>query len=90
MLKKANEELTEKLTDVLENRSERNRWIAHFTKYSTMQEIDRKIVMQLIKSIRVLGKEDLDFSFTYQDEYKKALALVMQMADSQTAERKAG
>ena len=90
LLKKANEELTEKLTDVLENRSERNRWIAHFTKYSTMQEIDRKIVMQLIKSIRVLGKEDLDFSFTYQDEYKKALALIMQMADSQTAERKAG
>ncbi len=85
LLKKANEELSGKLTDVLENRSERNRWIAHFTQFSTMQEIDRKMVMQLIKCILVLGKEDLHFKFTYQDEYEKALALAVQ-----AAERKAG
>lgn len=30
LLKQAIAELNEKLTDVLENRSERNRWMAHF------------------------------------------------------------
>ena len=34
--------LKEKLADVLENRSERNRWISHFTQFSTMETLDRK------------------------------------------------
>ena len=36
------ESWNEKLTDVLENRSERNRWINHFMKFSEMEEIDRR------------------------------------------------
>lgn len=84
LLKKANAELNEKLTDVLENRSERNRWIAHFTQFSTMQEIDRRAVVQLIKSIKVLGKDKLHIDFNYQNEYERALSL------AKAAERRAG
>ena len=36
--------LKEKLTDVLENRSERNRWISHFTQFESMETLDRKAV----------------------------------------------
>ena len=36
-----------------------------------MEEIDRRAVMQLIRSIRVLGKDELHIEFNYQDEYKK-------------------
>lgn len=85
LLQKANEELGGKLADVLENRSERNRWISHFTQYSDMEEIDRRIVVQLIKCIHVHGKEELHFEFNYKDEYAKALSLAMQ-----AQERKAG
>ena len=81
--------LKEKLTDVLENRSERNRWINHFMQFSTMEEIDRRAVMQLIRSIRVISKDELHIEFNYQDEYKKAVALAEQIAE-QAAERKAG
>lgn len=84
-LQKAAQEWNEKLTDVLENRSERNRWINHFMQFSTMEDIDRRAVMQLIRSIRVLDKDKLHIEFSYQDEYQKALSLIMQME-----ERKAG
>ena len=42
--------LKEKLADVLENRSERNRWISHFTQFSTMETLDRKAVVHMIQS----------------------------------------
>ena len=44
-----------KLSDVLENRSERNRWISHFTQFSTMETLDRKAVVHMIQS-RLLRK----------------------------------
>ena len=87
LLQKAIAGWEERLTDVLENRSERNRWINHFMQFSTMEEIDRRAVMQLIRSIRVLGKDELHIEFNYQDEYKKAVALAEQIAE-QAAERK--
>ncbi len=40
LFQKAIAEWNEKLTDVLENRSERHRWINHFMKFSTMEDID--------------------------------------------------
>lgn len=85
LLQKAIAEWNEKLTDVLENRSERNRWIHHFTKFSEMETIDRRIIAQLIRSIKVLGKDELHIEFNYQDEYQKAIGLM-----TQVAERRAG
>ena len=78
-----------KLTDVLENRSERNRWINHFMQFSTMEDIDRRAVMQLIRSIRVMGKDELHIEFNYQDEYQKAVSLAEQIA-AHNEERKVG
>ena len=68
--------LKEKLADVLENRSERNRWISHFTQFSTMETLDRKAVVHMIQSIKVIGKKELEITFTYQDEYQKAIQLI--------------
>lgn len=82
LLKQAIAELNEKLTDVLENRSERNRWMAHFMKFSTLEDLDRRVVAQLIRSITVLGKNDLHIEFNYQDEYQKALKLAKQAAET--------
>lgn len=81
-LRKAIAEWNEKLTDILENRSERNRWINHFMKFSTMEEIDRRAITHLIRSIRILGKDEIHVEFNYQDEYKKAVALAAQIAQA--------
>ena len=80
----------EKLTDVLENRSERNRWINHFMEFSEMEEIDRRAVMQLIRSIRIISKEELQIEFNYQDEYQKAIRFAEQMEQAKREERRAG
>ena len=80
--------LKEKLAEVLENRSERNRWISHFTQFSTMETLDRKAVVHMIQSIKVIGKKELEITFTYQDEYQKAIQLI-QLAE-QTSQRKVG
>ena len=80
--------LKEKLADVLDNRSERNRWISHFTQFSTMETLDRKAVVHMIQSIKVIGKKELEITVTYQDEYQKAIQLI-QLAE-QKSQRKVG
>lgn len=77
--------LKNKLNDVLENKSERNRWISHFTEFSSLETLDRKAIVHFIKSIRVVGKKELDITFNFQDEYKKAVQLLRQ-----AQQRKAG
>ena len=76
--KEAIRTLKDKLSDVLENRSERNRWISHFTQFSTMETLDRKAVVHMIQSIKVIGKKELEITFTYQDEYQKAIQLIQE------------
>mgnify|MGYP000281988649 FL=1 len=49
--------LEEKRTDVMENRSERNRWIENFKRFSEIEELDRKVMIQLVHSIKVVGKK---------------------------------
>lgn len=77
--------LKDKLNDVLENKSERNRWISHFTEFSSLETLDRKAIVHFIKSIRVIGKKELDITFNFQDEYEKAVQLLRQ-----ARQRKAG
>ena len=40
--------LKEKLTDVLENRSERNRWISQFTQFATLETLDRRALIHML------------------------------------------
>ena len=83
-IRKSIQVLKDKLEDALNNQSERNRWIAHFTKFSSLETLDRKAVVQLIQSIRVTGKVELEITFAYKDEYDKALEL-MKRADLRKA-----
>ena len=55
-----------------------------------MEEIDRCAVMQLIRSIRVISKEELRIEFNYQDEYKKAIRFAEQVEQRAHEERRAG
>lgn len=43
--------LKEKLADVLENRSERNRWISHFTQFSTMEALPTERQVEQPKNV---------------------------------------
>ena len=80
--------LKEKLTEVLENRSERNRWISQFTQFSTLETLDRRALIHMVQSIRVRGKKELDITFTHEDEYKKALQLLVLAAQQKDYEQR--
>ena len=80
--------LKEKLTDVLENRSERNRWISQFTQFATLETLDRRALIHMVQSVRVRGKKELDITFTHEDEYKKALQLLALAAQQKDYEQR--
>ena len=44
-----------------------------------MEELDRRAVVQLIQTITVYGKDELDVTFNYQDEYNKTAAMAQQV-----------
>lgn len=79
--------LQEKLTDVLENKSERNRWIANFTQFAELDALDRKALIHMVKYIRVISKTEVDVSFAFQDEYKKAIQLLAEASRMATESR---
>ncbi len=77
---------SDKLSEVLENRGERNRWLNHFLQFAEMEEIDRSVVSRLIQSIKISADKQIEVRFNYQDEYQKAVAFIEQISD----ERRAG
>lgn len=65
--------LKEKRADVMENRSERNRWIENFKRFSDLEELDRKAIIQLVQVITVLGKDELQIHLIIRTNTKKHL-----------------
>ncbi len=75
-LESAVSELHRELDDVMNNRGENFKWIEHFKKYSDLKEINRKAVIQLIRSVKVFSKNEIQINFNYQLEYEKALSIL--------------
>jgi hypothetical protein len=68
--------LTVQLEDVLAGKSERLRWLEHFKRFGSLAELDRRTVVNLIHSIHVMGKTELEVTYHYHAEYENALALL--------------
>ena len=64
--------LREQMERTANNASDRLRWTQHFKEFSTMTELDRRAVIALIQSIRVVSKEDIQITFRCQMEYEQA------------------
>ena len=56
-----------------DNTSDRLRWTRHFREFAAMTTLDRRAVIALIQSIRVLGKESFDITFRYELERDQEL-----------------
>jgi len=77
--------LRQELENVTNNTSERLKWMEHFKRYEGLEELDRKVVIHLIQSIRVIGKSMYDITFNFDDEYKKALMLLAEQTEQREA-----
>lgn len=84
-LEAANASLRQELENVTNNTSERLKWVEHFKRYEGLEELDRKVVIHLIQSIRVIGKSMYDITFNFDDEYKKALMLLAEQTEQKEA-----
>ena len=70
--------LQEELDQAVNHTGDRMRWAEHFKEFSTMTTLDRRAVVALIDSIRVLGKKELEIKFRYQMEFDRAKAVAEQ------------
>ena len=68
--------LEEERDNALDGRAERLRWMEHFKKFEGLEALDRRTVVNLIQSIRILSKTELQVTFNYQLEYEQALSLL--------------
>ncbi len=80
LLVAANGRLQTEIEAVLACRHERMMWTEHFRKFEALDAIDRKTVIHLIHSIKVMGKTDLEITFNYQLEYENAVAVLAKEA----------
>ena len=72
----ANNRLRSEIDDALSCKHERMAWLGHFRNFANIDAIDRRTVVHLIQSIRVLGKAEIQIDFNYQAEYETALSLL--------------
>jgi len=76
-LEKALAEQEHELDDILNNKDEHMMRLEHFKSFQNLPEINRKVVIRFISSIRIMSKENIDISFNYEFEYNKALSLLL-------------
>ncbi|MDE6590733.1 MAG: recombinase family protein, partial [Oscillospiraceae bacterium] len=65
--------LRKEMERTVNSASDRLRWIQHFNAFSTMAALDRRAVIAMVHSIKVMGKNDLEITFRYQVEFRRAL-----------------
>ena len=65
--------LWDEMDKAVNNTSDRLRWTQHFKEFSTMTELDRRAVIALIQSIRVVGKDDFEITYRYHMEYEESV-----------------
>ena len=79
-LREAIAKLQEQLDDVLSGSSERLKWTEHFKKFDDLAQLDRRMVINLIQSIRIVSKTEIIITFNYQAEYETALEIARREA----------
>jgi len=75
-LVQANIKLQTEIEDVLSCKNERLAWMEHFKTFENIAAIDRKTVICLIHSIKIISKSEIEITFNYQAEYEKVLKVL--------------
>jgi DNA invertase Pin-like site-specific DNA recombinase len=66
----------QELDDILSGKNERLKWTEHFKRFENLTALDRRTVINLIASIRVVSKTELVVTYNFQSEYDSAAALL--------------
>ena len=55
---------------------EKQQWIKEFLEYQDCKQIDRKMLVMLVKDIYIHTKKEIEIVFWFQDEYEIAVGLI--------------
>lgn len=55
---------------------EKQQWIEEFLEYQDCKQIDRKMLVMLVKDIYIHTKKEIEIVFWFQDEYETAVSLI--------------
>jgi hypothetical protein len=81
----ANDKLKKEIESVLACNHERLMWTEHFSNFNNLETIDRKTVIHLIHSIKVIGKTEIEITFNYQSEYENAMSVLVNRENREVA-----
>ena len=84
-LRSAIDQLRQEMERVTDRTSERQKWAQQFREFSNMTELNRRAVVTLIQSIRIISKTEIQITFRYQMEYDAALQKLSQARLEQEA-----
>jgi len=76
----ANELLRQEINDILSCKNERVAWLEHFKEFSNLKSLDRKTVINLIHTIKIISKIEMEIAFAYQAEFETALSIIQRSA----------
>lgn len=69
----------EESRNIFRNICGKNNWIDHFLKFGKIEDLDRRLVVSLIKSIQVTAQGNLEITFWFEDEYRQTLDRIKQI-----------
>lgn len=73
---KAVYELEQEIDLIIQGNSEQQQWISYFKKYKNIQELTRKLAVELIERIYVYDGQKIHINFRFQDEYNQMTAFL--------------
>ncbi len=69
-------ELRKKAEDAQAGLEGQSAWMERFLQFEGMEELTRTAVVQLIQSIRVVSKKELEIKYNFDDEYRELMELL--------------
>ncbi len=69
-------ELREKAENAQAGLEGQSEWMERFLQFEGMEELTRTAVVQLIHSIRVVSKKELEIKYNFDDEYRELMELL--------------
>ena len=68
--------LEQEIDRLVEGKSEEQKWIAYFKQYQDIEELNRKLAVELIDRILVFENQRINIKFKFQFEYDSAMSLI--------------
>lgn len=68
--------LEQEIDRLVEGKSEEQQWISYFKQYQDIEELNRKLAVELIDRIVVYENQRIHIDFKFQHEYENTLALI--------------